>query len=61
MTPIRASKGQSQTSNNLDDRQITHLIRVGVSSSNIFYMTFLGGVLGLLYKENNRKEAQNPP
>ena len=42
----------------LDDRQITHLICVRVS---FFLYDFLGGVLGLLYKKNDRKEAQNTP
>ena len=27
----------------------------------MIYMTFLGGVLGLLYKKKNRKQAQNTP
>ena len=40
----------------LDDRQITHLICVRL---NHLLYDFLRGVLGLLYKKNNRKEAQN--
>ena len=42
----------------LDDRQITHLICV-----RLRHLLFdsLGGVLGLIHKENNRKEAQNTP
>ena len=42
----------------LDDRQITHLVCVRLR--HLLY-DFLGGVLGLLYKRNNRKEAQNNP
>ena len=42
----------------LDDRQITHLICARLKH---LLMTFLGGGLGLLYKKNSRKEAQNAP
>ena len=42
----------------LDDCQITRLICVLLK--HLLY-DFLGGVLGLLYKRNNRKEAHNPP
>ena len=41
---------------NLDDRKITHLICVRLR--HLLY-DFLGGVLGLLYQKNNRKET--PP
>ena len=40
----------------LDDRQITHLICVRL---RLLPYDFFGGVLGLLYEKNNRKEAQN--
>ena len=43
----------------IDDRHITHLICVRLR--HLLYVTFLGGVLGLFYKTNNRKEAQDTP
>ena len=42
----------------VDDRQITHLICVRLK--HLLY-DFLGGILGLLYKKSNRKEARNTP
>ena len=51
-------KGMLQETEVLDDRQITHLIRVHLK--HVLY-DFLEGVLGLLYKKNNRKEAQSTP
>ena len=60
---LGANPGTSGTSPDLisvqlDDRQITHPICVRLK--HLLY-DFFRGVLGLLHKKNNRKEAQNTP
>ena len=54
---LRRQKGAVSQST-IDDRQITHLICVRLK--HLLY-DFLRGILGLLHKKNNRKEAQNTP